>query len=105
MINMTAPKIIPTRSLKRDAVPSAEAKWENIAAFALTFDPHEMGAYGQKAADLSNASPNSSLTELRSHLYVEQRRWNHLGRVPDGDVMQQLAEIVSLIRQRLTEEH
>jgi hypothetical protein len=102
---MAAPKIIPTASLKLDAVPASEVKWQKLAAFALTFDPHEMGEYRQKSADLSNASMNSSITELRAHLYVEQRRWNHLCREPDENIMKKLSEIIGLIRQKLADEH
>lgn len=98
---MTTPQIIPTTSLKLNDVPAPEAKWQKLAAFALTFDPREMGDYAQIAADLNNASSNSSLAELRAHLYVEQRRWNHFGREPDRDAMNKLNEIIGFMRQRL----
>lgn len=98
---MLVPRLIPTASLKLDDVPLPEAKWGKLAAFALTFEPREMGDYGQKAADLRNVSTNSSLVELRAHLYVEQRRWNHFGEEPDAEAMKGLREIVGLVRQKL----
>lgn len=95
------PSLIPTASLKLEDVPSPEAKWEKLAVFALTFEPSETGDYGEKAADLSNVSSNSRLVELRAHLYVEQRRWNHYNEEPDAEAMNRLREIVGFIRQEL----
>jgi hypothetical protein len=97
---MAVPRIIPTASLKLDDIPASDANWKKLAAFALTFDPREMGDYGQKAADLNNALANSSLAELRAHLYVEQRRWNHFGKEPEGDTMKKLREIIGLVRHK-----
>jgi len=74
---MSIPRIIPTASLTLDVVPFPEAKWRTLADFSTTFDPCEIDDYGAKTADLDNALSTSSLVELRSHLYVEQRRWNH----------------------------
>lgn len=97
---MSIPRIIPTASLTLDDVPFPEAKWRTLADFATTFDPCEIDDYGAKTADLDNALSTSSLVELRSHLYVEQRRWNHFGEEPDGDTMRKLREIISLIRKK-----
>lgn len=98
---MAAPRIIPTASLKLDEVPEPDAKWQKLGAFALAFDIREMGDYSQKSADLNNASRNSSLAELRAHLYVEQRRWHHFGQEPDAEAMKRLREIVGFIRHQL----
>jgi hypothetical protein len=97
------PSVIPTASLKLDDVPLPESKWAKIAAFALTFDPREMGEYAQQAAELDNVSLNSSVMELRAHLYVEQRRWNHFGEEPSATELKKLREILSLIRQKLAQ--
>ena len=98
---MPAPKIIPTQSVDIQDVPVPGDKWEKLSLFALTFDPLEMGTYGQRAADLNNASSNSSISELRAHLYVEQRRWNHFCREPDNLTMLRLRQVVGFIRQKL----
>ena len=98
---MAAPRIIPTANLRLEDVPASDANWQKFAAFALTFDVREMGDYAQKSADLNHALANSSLAELRAHLYVEQRRWNHIGNEPDGDTMRKLREIVGLVRHKL----
>jgi hypothetical protein len=97
------PETISTNELVLDYVPFAKSSWKNISAFALTFNPKEMGEYGIKAGDLSNCSASSSIMELRAHLYVEQRRWNHFGREPDQATMLRLRNIVAWIRKKLGE--
>jgi hypothetical protein len=98
---MATPRPIPTASLRLEDVPTPNSKWETISTFALTFDLPEAAHYGEKLADLGNASSNSSLAELRAHLYVEQRRWNHFCVNPDEVSIKRLREIVGLIRQKL----
>lgn len=98
---MATPKTIPTASLRLEDVPTVNSKWEAMSAFALTFDLLEAAYYGEKLADLGNASSDSSLAELRAHLFVEQRRWNHFGEEPDEISMKRLRDIVDLIRQKL----
>ena len=95
------PEIIPTERLKPDDVPRPEEPWRKLSRFALTFDPVEARDYGAAAGDLSRASSRLSLAELRAHLYVEQRRWNHFGDEPDASTMRKLREIVRLIHAKL----
>lgn len=99
----TTRKIIPSGRLRVSDVPPPGAQWHRISSFALTYDPHEMGDYGQYAGNLDRASSGSSLSELRAHLYVEQRRWNHFGRDPDDTTMKKIQEIIALIRQKLAD--
>jgi hypothetical protein len=94
------PKTIPTSALKLEHVPQEMATWRDISVFALSFDPHEMGTYGAKVGDLKNSGPDSSLMELRAHLYVEQRRWHHFGEIPDKITMQQIRKIIKWIRNK-----
>jgi hypothetical protein len=94
-------KTIATASLRKGDLPPARSAWAGIAQFALTFDAVEMGSYGERAGDLANASSQSSIQELRAHLYVEQRRWNHFGEVPDAVTFARLQELLELIRSRV----
>ena len=91
-------KTISTSALKLKHVPQEMASWRDISVFALSFDPNEMGDYGTKVGDLKNSGPDSSLMELRAHLYVEQRRWHHFGEIPDKVTMQQIRKIIKWIR-------
>lgn len=88
--------------MKLNNVPHPKSDWSKLSAFALTFDPHEIGAYGQHANNLDNALKSSSISELRAHLYIEKLRWNHFGREPDEMTMKKLREIIQFIQQKLT---
>lgn len=98
---MKMPPIIQTGELKISDLPPINASWQQIASFALTFDPKEIGYYGEDAAQLSNAKSTSGLAELRAHLYVEQRRWNHFGKEPDSGTLEQLRNVLEWLRARL----
>lgn len=98
---MSASRVIPTSRLRLENVPEVNAEWSEMAAFALTYDPAEMGGYGGQAADLKNVRQEATTAELRAHLYVEQRRWNHYGTPPDEETMTRLKKIIGLIRGRL----
>jgi hypothetical protein len=93
---------IPTVSLRLEDIPAAKARLPMIEAFALMFDIHEMDpGYGEKANDLRSASTGSSLIELRAHLYIEQRRWNHFGGPQDTETEMRLREVVGWIRDKV----
>ena len=89
---------IPTKSLALSDVPDESAPWPAIGSFAITFDPGEDDPYRLKEQDLATLSAGNSLVRLRSHLFLEQRRWNHFGREPDAAAMSAIRRIVSLIR-------
>jgi len=96
------PQRIPTSELQLGDVPTQDSTLYEIELFALTFDPREENAPKVSVDDLDNVTMQSSLVELRAHLYTQQRRWNHFGRNPDSKTEQQLRAIVDLIRQQLT---
>ncbi len=56
---------------------------------------------GEMSGNLRNASSNSSVAELRAHLYLEQQRWNHFWQDPDEKMSIKLRKIVDLIRKIL----
>jgi hypothetical protein len=88
------PDEVPNERLKVSAVPPVTASWDTIVSFAQAIDGYR--AIGQKeCAQLCNRvkselsrNPVSvqmlSLTELRSCLFFEQRRFNHFGHEPLG---------------------
>jgi len=95
------PAIIPTGELKSSDLPPVHATWRRLSLFALSFDPKEIGSYGERAVQLINAKRTCSLAELRAHLYVEQRRWNHFGREPDKDTLIVLHQVLEWLRASL----
>src|ERR1700722_17815573 len=90
------PDKVPNECLTASAVPPVTASWHTIVSFALTIDGYK--AIGQKeCGKLANRVKSEfskhaasvetlSLTELRSCLFFEQRRFNHFGHEPqDAD--------------------
>jgi hypothetical protein len=96
---------IPSDMLKVADIPRSKATWTEIASFALTFDTTivEIRGYGTQAGDLSNATKDLSINQLRAHLYVEQRRWNHYCREPDMHTIMKLRQILDWIRDKIME--
>src|SRR5665213_1399053 len=97
------PARIPTNGLKLSDVPDESAAWQTIGRFALTFDPAEKDPYHPSPNDPAAVSSASSLTDLRAHLFFEQRRWNHFGRLPDAAAMLAIRRLIGLIRAKLLE--
>jgi hypothetical protein len=95
------PIVIPTKNLSLADVPGVEAPIGKIFEFALMFDPRELKDQGLSLGNLDDLSDESSLPELRGHLYFEQRRWNHYGQLPDSKSEAQLRRIVSMVREKL----
>jgi hypothetical protein len=102
---MNETNYIPSDKLTLRAIPRSKANWSELSRFALTFDPTivDIRGYGTKAGDLSNATKDSSINQLRAHLYVEQRRWNHYCREPDMQTLMKLRQILDWIREKIVE--
>jgi hypothetical protein len=92
---------IATKDLKDSDVPEVSSDWYNLGRFALTFDPKEMDPYSIKEQDFNAMNPDTDLVHLRSRLFLEQRRWNHFGCVPDTVAMDGVRKIISLIKDKL----
>jgi hypothetical protein len=98
------PAYIPTKSLKLSDVPNESEPWPIIGRFALTFDRSEDDPYKLNFRDLAALSADSGLVRLRAHLFLEQRRWNHMSREPDASTMLAIRRTVALIRAKLSEQ-
>jgi len=98
---MNKPAIITSEALKASDLPPPMTSWQKLTQFALTFDPKEIGDYAGKSAALGNATEDCTVAELRAHLFVEQRRWNHFGRPPDQEVLQSLNQLIDWLRGKL----
>lgn len=92
---------IPNNLLKLTDVPADNAGWYAISTFALTFDGYKAWESPDKCAEIANTRKHGSLSELRTCLFFEQRRWRHFGDNPDEDSMAYIREVVAKIRQRL----
>ena len=96
------PVTIASTELRLSDVPEGSAHWPQIEQFALTFDWRRgYQHYELEDQDLSKLGSSSSLEELRSRLFFEQRRWNEFGRKPDALAMQQIRRMLEIIRSKV----
>ena len=105
------PDEVPNECLTASAVPPVTASWHAIVGFALTVDGYK--AIGQKeCGQLANRvksefSRNAasvetlSLTELRSCLFFEQRRFNHFGHDPQDTDRVFINTLLGAIRRKI----
>jgi len=89
---------IGNKNLTMADIPSPDASWREIAEFALTFDGYEFWGSFEKCAEIANAKGQHSLTDLRTCLFFEQRRWRHFGEDPDREAMMYIRALVEKIR-------
>lgn len=68
------PQYIPNRELLAEKLPPADANWDAIQRFALTFDGYKRWGSAEKCAEIANAQRHGTMTELRTCLFYEQRR-------------------------------
>ena len=69
--------------------------------FALTFDAYEVLGSFEACGEIANARNSETLTNLRTCLFFEQRRWRHFGEEPDSSSMEYIHGIVEKIRIKL----
>lgn len=82
-------------------VPSFKEAWAKIEPFALTFDGFKHWGSVEKCADVAHARRPGSLTELRTCLFYEARRWQQLGKPPDAESLKYIRALVYAIRERV----
>lgn len=90
-------------ALRPAMVPGHDATWEDIEAFALSYDGY---AYWTDVAELANRTLQrwtrdrllpGTLDELRGCLFYEQRRWHHFGQGPQGRAADYLGALLDAI--------
>ena len=74
-----------TRISTLSDIPVPDADINEIGCFALTFDGYEHWGAFEKCAEVANAERQNTLTDLRTCLFFEQRRWRHSGYGPDEE--------------------
>ena len=88
-------------------IPSPKAEWRQIGKFALTFNGYEHWGSFEKCGEIGNRWEKvytegqtlpGSLTDLRTCLFFEQRRWRHFGWEPDEEAMRYIRALVEAIR-------
>ncbi len=94
---------VPNAGLRSVTVPGRDASWEDVEAFALSYDGY---AYWSDVAELGRRTLQrwtrerrlpGSLDELRGCLFTEARRWHGLGREPQGRARVYVGALVEAI--------
>lgn len=101
---------IANADLREEHIPAPDADWGMINEFALSFDGYahwgtfekcaEIGNLGKEEYDDQGALP-ASLTELRTCLFFEQRRFHHFGNSPEGQDLKYIRALVVAIRDKV----
>jgi hypothetical protein len=98
-----AANAVPNGMLSVEDVPRAEAPWESVEEFALTYDGY---AYWSDISELASRTVRTwthdgtmpeDLDSLRGCLFYEARRWHHFGEEPDGRAEHYLRALVDAI--------
>ncbi len=101
---------IPNSQLISGDIPSRRATWKNIAPFAQSFNGYRHWGSVEKCREVdkqgialfkANQDLNQSLTDLRTCLFFEARRWKHLEKTPSKSGMLYIHALVEAIRVRV----
>ncbi len=95
---------IPNSYLTLSDIPSPGADINSIGLFALTFDGQEHWGSVEECARVADPQRQSTLTDLRTWLYFERRRWRQLGEAPDEKSEDYWRSLVEEIRARVQAE-
>jgi hypothetical protein len=103
-------KIISNTQLLEADLPARRATWIKILPFALTFDGYEHWGSFKKCREVADFGVSlhrkqeplsQSLTDLRTCLFFESRRWKHLEKDPTKKAMGYIQALVEAIRLRV----
>ena len=94
---------IPNSHLSLSDVPGLDADLDEIIVFAHTFDAYEYHGSFEAAAEIANRHASDTLTDLRTCLFFEIRRWRHFGQDPDPEADRYIRGLVAEIRRRVSD--
>jgi hypothetical protein len=92
---------ISNRNLSLANIPTPDADWIAISAFAHTFDGYEHCGSFERCAEIGNARQPTTLTELRVCLFFEARRWHHFDSFPTGDELAYIRTLLARVREKV----
>ena len=101
---------IPNSQLIEGDIPSRRAAWKNIIPFAQSFNGYEHWGSVQKCREVArrgvalhkaNLDLTQSLTDLRTCLFFEARRWKQLEKAPSNAGLEYIRALLEAIRVRV----
>ncbi|MBI5953382.1 MAG: hypothetical protein HY865_17135 [Chloroflexi bacterium] len=102
---------IPNSQLIETDIPTQNASWKKIEPFALTFNGYKHWGSFKKCREVAregvklyreNKDLTLSLTDLRTCLFFESRRWKHYEKSPSKKGMEYVRTLVEAIRLHVT---
>lgn len=81
-------------------IPSFKESWSRIEQFAMSFDGYQYWGSIDNCADVAARTP-TNLTELRTCLFFEVRRWVHLKKQPDEKSIKRIRALVLTIHEKV----
>ena len=94
-------KHVPNSDLRLEKLPRNDADWETIQRFALTFDGYSYWGSFERCAEVADAQRRETLTDVRTCLFFEQRRWRHYGEEPDERAIAYIRALLEDLRTRV----
>ncbi|CAG0994374.1 hypothetical protein ANAEL_02491 [Anaerolineales bacterium] len=101
---------IPNSQLIENDIPGRNASWKKIEPFALTFNGYRHWGSFRKCREVAkegvrfyreNKEFTQSLTDLRTCLFFESRRWKHYEKSPSKKGMEYVHTLVEAIREHV----
>ena len=101
---------IPNSQLIEKDIPPKRASWSKIESFALTYNGYTQWGSFKKCREVAkqgigqykeNKELNQSLTDLRTCLFFEARRWKHFEKTPNKNGLNYVHALVEAIRTRV----
>lgn len=88
---------ISNDELKLSDLPCPKADWDVMVHFAHTIKGYELHGSFEACASIANERRHNTLTDLRTCLFFEARRYRHCGENPDLSGMQYIRTIIEQI--------
>jgi hypothetical protein len=101
---------IPNSQLIDSDIPSRRSSWKKIEPFAFTFNGYDHWGSFKKCREIAQLGVanyrnhlnfDQSLTDLRTCLFFEARRWKHFEKKPSKNGMEYIHLILDAIRARV----
>jgi hypothetical protein len=90
---------IPNDALRLDDLPPPDADWPEVWRLADTFNGYKHWGSFERCAEVANERRDSTLTDLRTCLFFECRRWHHYNDEPDDEDAPYIRGLVAKIRE------
>lgn len=84
--------------LRSSDIPPRGSPWSAIEPFARSFAGYQYHGSLDACAEIANARRCETLTDLRTCLFFEQRRYNHFGWPPAGEELEYIFDLLDGIR-------